>query len=93
MTDITVHPNTHDFVKTSRLERSEPERKDIMSRTVATYTIHLCKNGVEFQSLPNVAEVGPRPGAGETIDGKWMVRGVTKHTPSEYFVDVDNVSA
>lgn len=70
-------------------DMSEAECQPSIRRTVATYTIHLCKNGVEFQSLANVADVCPRPGAGEMIDGKWLVRGVIKLTQTEHFVDVE----
>jgi hypothetical protein len=57
---------------------------------VAAYTIRLCKNGKEFQSLPNVADVGPRPtSVGCVIEGKWKVRGVVRHSASELVVDVE----
>lgn len=57
---------------------------------VAVYTIRLCQNGKEFQSLPNVADVGPRPmSVGRVIDGKWKVLGVISHSAKELVVDVE----
>lgn len=61
----------------------------------ATYVIHLCISGKEFQALPNVAEKEgvPRPGAKETIDtgkDKWKVIGVRKGSSvTDHFVDVE----
>lgn len=57
---------------------------------LATYTIRLCRNGKEFQSLTNIADVGPRPtSVGCVIEGKWKVRGVISHSASEFVVDVE----
>jgi hypothetical protein len=58
--------------------------------SVETYTIRLCKNGKEFQSLPNVADIGPRPvTVGCIIEGKWKVRGVLRHSACELVIDVE----
>jgi hypothetical protein len=71
-------------------DMSEAECQPSIRRTVATYTIHLCKNGVEFQSLANVAERLPTPRSWRNDrTGKWLVRGVIKLTRTEHFVDVE----
>lgn len=55
-----------------------------------TYTIWLCNNGDEFQSLPNIADVGQRPTrVGCVIEGMWKVRGVIRHSANELVVDVE----
>jgi hypothetical protein len=57
-----------------------------------TYTIRLCKNGEEFKTLPNVADLGPRPTSiGCVIEGKWKVVGVISHGLTELVMDVEIV--
>jgi hypothetical protein len=63
-----------------------------MEKIAKTYTIGLCKNGQTFQSMPNVVDDGPRPKAGDVIDGKWKVLGVlVSSSATEIFVDVVEV--
>jgi hypothetical protein len=60
-------------------------------RIVATYTIHLCRNGKVFKSIPYVADDGPRPGKGDIpLDG-WRIVGVIRQSASEHWVDVEAV--
>jgi hypothetical protein len=56
---------------------------------VKTYTLRLCKNGKEFMVMQDVADLVRPVVVGETIDGKWRVRGVISHTVSEIVVDVE----
>jgi len=56
------------------------------------YTIVLCKNGKEFQTMPNVVDsVCPRPMVGDVIELKWVVRGRISNTVSEIVLDVEEV--
>jgi hypothetical protein len=59
-------------------------------RTQNTYTIHLCKQGMEFQKLLDFAGLF-RPIVGAVIGGKWKILGVTSTGPREAFVDVEEV--
>jgi hypothetical protein len=54
------------------------------------YTIHLCKQGKEFQKLLDFAGLF-RPIVGAVIGGKWKIIGVTSTGPREAFVDVEEV--
>lgn len=56
-----------------------------------TYTIHLCKQGKEFQKILDPAGLF-RPIVGAVIDGKWKILGVTISGPHEAFVDVEEVN-
>jgi hypothetical protein len=59
-------------------------------RTKNTYTIHLCKQGKEFQKVLDFAGLF-RPIVGATIGRKWKILGVTSIGPREAFVDVEEV--
>jgi hypothetical protein len=69
----------------------KPEQLRPAGKAVKTYTIHLCKKGKEFKALPNVADITPRPLAGNTIDDKWKVVGVISHSATDLVVDVEAV--
>lgn len=56
-----------------------------------TYTIHLCKQGKEFQKILDFAGLF-RPIVGAVIEGKWKILGVTISGPHEAFVDVEEVN-
>ena len=56
-----------------------------------TYTIHLCKQGKEFQKILDFAGLF-RPIVGALIEGKWKILGVTNIGPREAFVDVEEVN-
>ena len=56
-----------------------------------TYTIHLCKQGKEFQKILDFAGLF-RPIVGAVIAGKWEILGVTNIGPGEAFVDVEEVN-
>jgi hypothetical protein len=56
-----------------------------------TYTIHLCKQGKEFQKILDFAGLF-RPIVGAVIGGKWKILGVTISGPREAFVDVEEVN-
>ena len=56
-----------------------------------TYTIHLCKDGNEFQKILDFAGLF-RPIVGAVIAGKWKILGVTTSGPREAFVDVEEVN-
>jgi hypothetical protein len=56
-----------------------------------TYTIHLCKQGNEFQKILDFAGLF-RPIVGAVIGGKWKILGVTTSGPREAFVDVEEVN-
>ena len=59
-------------------------------RVAPTYTIHLCRNGRIFKSMPNLGD-GPRPGKGDIpVDG-WRIVGVIRQSASEHWVDVEAV--
>lgn len=61
-------------------------------KVASTYKIRLCKNGKEFKSIPNVADVlVARPTAGKVIDDKWKVRRVISNSVSEIVLDVEEV--
>jgi hypothetical protein len=60
-----------------------------MSTIATTYTVHLCKNGKEFKSIPNC--VSPQPLLGDTIDDKWKICGVISSGDGELVVDVEEV--
>jgi len=55
------------------------------------YTIHLCKQGKEFQKILDFAGLF-RPIVGAVIGGKWKILGVTTSGPREAFVDVEEVN-
>jgi len=56
-----------------------------------TYTIHLCKQGKEFQKILDFAGLF-RPIVGAVIGGKWKILAVTISGPREAFVDVEEVN-
>jgi len=57
-----------------------------------TYTIRLCKNGKEFNCIPNVVDdFRPRPAKGDVIDEKWKVLGRIANGVSEIVLEVDDV--
>ena len=56
-----------------------------------TYTIHLCKEGKEFQKILDFAGLF-RPMVGAVIGDKWKILGVTTSGPGEAFVDVEEVN-
>ena len=56
-----------------------------------TYTIHLCKQGNEFQKILDFAGLFT-PIVGAVIGGKWKILGVTISGPHEAFVDVEEVN-
>ena len=56
-----------------------------------TYTIHLCKQGKEFQKILDFAGLF-RPIVGAVVEGKWKILGVTNISPCEAFVDVEEVN-
>jgi hypothetical protein len=56
-----------------------------------TNTIHLCKQGKEFQKILDFAGLF-RPIVGALVDGKWKILGVTSTGPHESFVDVEEVN-
>ena len=56
-----------------------------------TYTIHLCKQGKEFQKILDFAGLF-RPIVGAVVEGKWKILGVTTSGPREAFVDVEEVN-
>ena len=56
-----------------------------------TYTIHLCKQGKEFQKILDFAGLFT-PIVGAVIGGKWKILGVTTSGPSEALVDVEEVN-
>jgi hypothetical protein len=55
------------------------------------YTIHLCKQGTEFQKILDFAGLF-RPIVGAVFEGKWKILGVTNIGPREAFVDVEEVN-
>jgi hypothetical protein len=59
-------------------------------RAQNTYTIHLCKQGREFQKLLDFAGLF-RPIVGAVIEGKWKIVGVTSTGPRDALVDVEEV--
>jgi hypothetical protein len=56
-----------------------------------TYTIHLCKQGKEFQKILDFAGLF-KPLVGAVVGGKWKILGVTSVGPSEAFVDVEEIN-
>jgi hypothetical protein len=56
-----------------------------------TYTIHLCKQGKEFQKILDFAGLF-RPIVGAVVQGKWKILGVTSTGPHEAFLDVEEVN-
>jgi hypothetical protein len=60
-------------------------------RSENTYTIHLCKQGTEFQKILDFAGLF-KPLVGAVVGGKWKILGVTSVGPNEAFVDVDEVN-
>jgi hypothetical protein len=56
-----------------------------------TYTIHLCKQGKEFQKILDFAGFF-RPIVGAVVEGRWKILGVTNIGPREVFVDVEEVN-
>jgi hypothetical protein len=56
-----------------------------------TYTIHLCKQGKEFQKILDFAGLF-RPIVGAVVEGRWKILGVTNIGPREVFVDVEEVN-
>jgi hypothetical protein len=56
-----------------------------------TYTIHLRKDGNEFQKILDFAGLF-KPIVGAVIAGKWRILGVTTSGPREAFVDVEEVN-
>jgi hypothetical protein len=56
------------------------------------YTIHLCKQGEEFQKVLDFAGLF-RPIVEAGIKGKWKILGVTSIGPREVFVDIEEVPA
>jgi hypothetical protein len=56
-----------------------------------TYTIHLCKQGKEFQKILDFAGLF-KPIVGAVVEGKWKILGVTSTGPREAFVDVEEVN-
>ena len=56
-----------------------------------TYTLHLCRQGKEFQKILDFAGLF-RPIIGAVVDGKWKILGVTNIGPREAFVDVEEVN-
>ena len=61
-------------------------------RTKNAYTIHLCKQGEEFQKVLDFAGLF-RPIVEAGIEGKWKILGVTSIGPREVFVDIEEVPA
>ena len=59
-------------------------------RTKNMYTIHLRKQGKEFQKVLDFNGLF-RPIIGAVIEGKWKILGVTSIGPREVFVDVEEV--
>jgi hypothetical protein len=59
-------------------------------RTQNMYTIHLCKQGKEFQKILDFADLF-RPIVGAVIERKWKILGVTSTGPREAFVDVEEL--
>jgi len=57
-----------------------------------TYTIHLCKQGKEFQKVLDFAGLF-RPTVGAVVEGKWKIIGVTISGPREVLVDVEEVNS
>jgi hypothetical protein len=60
---------------------------------VPTYTIHLCRNGKIFLTLPCMAETVPRPKRGITFDDPtetWKVVEVISNSASEMVVEVES---
>jgi hypothetical protein len=57
----------------------------------STCTIHLCKQGKEFQKILDFAGLFS-PIVGAVIGGKWKILGVTISGPREAFVDVEEVN-
>jgi len=55
------------------------------------YTIHLCKQGKEFQKILDFAGLF-RPIVGAVVEGRWKILGVTNIGPREVFVDVEEVN-
>ena len=55
------------------------------------YTIHLCRQGEEFQKVLDFAGLF-KPIVGAVIGGKWKILGVTSIGPREVFVDVEEVA-
>ena len=60
-------------------------------RTQNMYTIHLCKQGKEFQKILDFAGLF-RPIVGAVVEGRWKILGVTNIGPREVFVDVEEVN-
>jgi hypothetical protein len=56
-----------------------------------TYTIHLCKQGKEFQKILDFAGLF-RPIVGAVVEGRWKILGVTNIGPRDVFVDVEEVN-
>ena len=56
-----------------------------------TYTIHLCKQGKEFQKILDFAGLF-RPIVGAVVEGRWKILGVTNIGTREVFVDVEEVN-
>ena len=60
-------------------------------RTQNAYTIHLCKQGKEFQKILDFAGLF-RPIVEAIIAGKWKILGMTTSGLREAFVDVREVN-
>jgi len=56
-----------------------------------TDTIHLCKQGKEFQKILDFAGLF-RPIVGAVVEGRWKILGVTRTRPHQAFVDVEEVN-